>query len=153
MVYNLFPKLHVRHKEFSFYGPRKSDEGADTDLIFASLILDGRDSKLNTQLNKYQVCKKNLTLGNRGLGHVNNHTTMKFFTGISRNTQSKSSMLDFAGIDGVCLGSNALWDAHYHALCISRKANHLLELGMVVTTSINFTFTHITPEPPRLQIH
>ena len=39
-------------------GHRKSDEGADTDLIFASLILDGRDSKLNTQLNKYQVCKK-----------------------------------------------------------------------------------------------
>ena len=33
MIYNLFPKFHVRHDGFSFYGHRKSDEGADTDLI------------------------------------------------------------------------------------------------------------------------
>ena len=33
MIYNLLPKLDVRHEGFSFYGPRKSDEGADTDLI------------------------------------------------------------------------------------------------------------------------
>ena len=32
--YNLFPKFHVRHEGFSFYAPRKSDEGADTDLIY-----------------------------------------------------------------------------------------------------------------------
>ena len=31
MIYNLFPKFHVRHEGFSFYGPRKSDKG--TDLI------------------------------------------------------------------------------------------------------------------------
>ena len=29
----LFSKFHVRHEEFSLYGPRKSDEGADTDEI------------------------------------------------------------------------------------------------------------------------
>ena len=34
MTYNLFPKLHVKHKGFSFYGPRTSDEGADTDVIY-----------------------------------------------------------------------------------------------------------------------
>ena len=34
MIYNLFLKFHVRHEGFSFYGPRKSDEGADTDLIY-----------------------------------------------------------------------------------------------------------------------
>ena len=34
MIYNLFPKFHVRHEGFSFYGPRNSDEGADTDLIY-----------------------------------------------------------------------------------------------------------------------
>ena len=33
MIYNLFPKFHVRYEGFSFYGPRKSDGGADTDLI------------------------------------------------------------------------------------------------------------------------
>ena len=33
MIYNLFPKFHWRHEGFSFYGPRKADEGADTDLI------------------------------------------------------------------------------------------------------------------------
>ena len=32
MIYNLFPNFHVRHKGVSFYGPRMSDEGADTDL-------------------------------------------------------------------------------------------------------------------------
>ena len=34
MIHNLFLKYHVRHKGFSFYGSRKSDEGADTDLIY-----------------------------------------------------------------------------------------------------------------------
>ena len=29
MIYDLFPKFYVRHEGFSFYGPRKSDEGAD----------------------------------------------------------------------------------------------------------------------------
>ena len=40
MICNLFLKFYVRHEGFSFYGPRKSDEGADTDLIynFAGLI-------------------------------------------------------------------------------------------------------------------
>ena len=33
VICDLFPKFHVRHERFSFYGPRKSDEGADTDLI------------------------------------------------------------------------------------------------------------------------
>ena len=33
MIYNLFPNFHVRHKGVSFYGPRMSDETADTDLI------------------------------------------------------------------------------------------------------------------------
>ena len=30
----LFPKFNVRHEGFSFYGPRKSDWGADTDVIY-----------------------------------------------------------------------------------------------------------------------
>ena len=34
MVYSLFPKFHVRHEGFSFYHPRESKEGADTDLIY-----------------------------------------------------------------------------------------------------------------------
>ena len=34
MIYNLFPKFHVKHWGFLFYGPRKSEEGADTDLIY-----------------------------------------------------------------------------------------------------------------------
>ena len=39
MIYNLFPKFHVRHKGFSFHGPRNKDQGADPDLIliFADL--------------------------------------------------------------------------------------------------------------------
>ena len=32
MIYNFFPIFHVKHEGFSFYGPRKSDKGADTDL-------------------------------------------------------------------------------------------------------------------------
>mgnify|MGYP001796792324 FL=1 len=35
MIYNLFQKFHVKHEGFSSYGPRKSDEGADTDLIYS----------------------------------------------------------------------------------------------------------------------
>ena len=34
MIYNLSPKFPVRHVGFSFYGLRKSDKGADTDLIY-----------------------------------------------------------------------------------------------------------------------
>ena len=30
MIYNFFPKFHVRHEGVSFHGPRKSDEEADT---------------------------------------------------------------------------------------------------------------------------
>ena len=33
-IYNLFSKFHVRHEVFTFYGPRKPDEGAYTDLIY-----------------------------------------------------------------------------------------------------------------------
>ena len=38
MVYILFAKLHERHEGFSFYGPRKSEEGADTDQIHNFLL-------------------------------------------------------------------------------------------------------------------
>mgnify|MGYP001801303778 FL=1 len=31
-------KLHGRHEGFSFYGPRKSEEGADTDQIHNFLL-------------------------------------------------------------------------------------------------------------------
>ena len=33
MIYNLFPKFHVRHEGFSFYSPIKSNKAADTDVI------------------------------------------------------------------------------------------------------------------------
>ena len=33
VIYNLFPKFHVNHERFSFYGHRKSEEGADSDVI------------------------------------------------------------------------------------------------------------------------
>ena len=33
VICNLFPKFRIRHERCSFYGPRKSDEGVDTDLI------------------------------------------------------------------------------------------------------------------------
>ena len=33
VMYNLFPKFHMRHEEFSFNGPRKSDEEGDTDPL------------------------------------------------------------------------------------------------------------------------
>ena len=45
------------------------------------------------------------------IGHVNNIPTMQFFTGISRNTQSKSSMLSVTE----CVWdfqNNASWDTH-----------------------------------------
>ena len=45
------------------------------------------------------------------IGHVNNISTMQFFTGISRNTQSKSYMLSLSecvwGFE-----NDALWDTH-----------------------------------------
>ena len=34
VIYNLFPKFQMRHVGLSFYGPRKSDEGGDTDLTY-----------------------------------------------------------------------------------------------------------------------
>ena len=42
VIGNLFPNFHVRHEGFSIYCPRKSDEGADTDLnvTFAGLSID-----------------------------------------------------------------------------------------------------------------
>ena len=45
------------------------------------------------------------------IAHVNNVPTMQFFTGISRNTETKSYMLSFTE----CVWefrSNALWDTH-----------------------------------------
>ena len=45
----------------------------------------------------------------RTIAHVNNIPTMQFFTGISRNTQSKSDMLSLTE----CVWefrNNALWD-------------------------------------------
>ena len=43
MICTLFPKFHARHEGFSFYGPNRSDNGADENLIliiFAGLILN-----------------------------------------------------------------------------------------------------------------
>ena len=34
VICNSFPKFRLRHFGFSFYGLRKSDEGADADLIY-----------------------------------------------------------------------------------------------------------------------
>ena len=53
-----------------------------------------------------------------GILHVNNIPTMQFFTGISRNTQSKSYMLSLTE----CVWefqNNALWDTCLHALFMS----------------------------------
>ena len=44
---------------------------------------------------------------NQNLRHVNNIPTMQYFTGISRNTQSKSYMLSL---------SECVWDFHNNAL-------------------------------------
>ena len=49
------------------------------------------------------------------IGHVNNIPTMQNFTGISRNTRSKSYVLSLTE----CVWefqNNALWDTHEHAL-------------------------------------
>ena len=45
------------------------------------------------------------------IGHSNNIPTMQFFTGISRNTQSKSYMLSLTECDWE-FRDNALWDTH-----------------------------------------
>ena len=45
------------------------------------------------------------------IGHVNNIPAMQFFTGISRNTQSKSDMLSFTECIWELI-NNALWDTH-----------------------------------------
>ena len=34
VIYNLFPKFHFRQEGFSFYCPRGSDGGPDTELIY-----------------------------------------------------------------------------------------------------------------------
>ena len=39
MICNLFPKSCVRYEEYSFYGPRQSDNGADTDLMYFFLLV------------------------------------------------------------------------------------------------------------------
>ena len=39
VIYNLFPIFHKRHEGFSFYGPKNSEEGADTILIYNLLYL------------------------------------------------------------------------------------------------------------------
>ena len=44
------------------------------------------------------------------IGHVNNIPTMQFFTGISRNTQSKSYMLPSTDNCVWEFRNNALWD-------------------------------------------
>ena len=52
------------------------------------------------------------------IAHVNNVPTMQFFTGISRNTETKSYMLSFTE----CVWefrSNALWDTLFPALPFS----------------------------------
>ena len=42
VIYNLFPKFHAMQEGFSFYGPRKSDKGADTNLIYIFAGLTGQ---------------------------------------------------------------------------------------------------------------
>ena len=34
MIYKCIPKFYVRHERVSFYGPRESAGGADTELIY-----------------------------------------------------------------------------------------------------------------------
>ena len=49
------------------------------------------------------------------IGHVNKIPTMQFFSGISRNAQSKLYMLSLTE----CVGdfqNNALWDTHLHSI-------------------------------------
>ena len=50
-----------------------------------------------------------------GKGHVNSIPTIQFFTGISRNTQSKLYMLSLTEC-AWDFQNNALWDSHQHAL-------------------------------------
>ena len=39
LLLDLFGGIHVRHEGFSFYGHRKSNDGADrSDIIFVGLI-------------------------------------------------------------------------------------------------------------------
>lgn len=57
------------------------------------------------------MCNK---IHNLSIGHVNNVPTMQFFTGISRNTQSKPYMLSMT--EWVWeFRNDALWDTHYVA--------------------------------------
>ena len=51
MIYNLFPNFHVRHKGVSFYGPRMSDEGADTDLISGTIVQRVSGTQLHLVIN------------------------------------------------------------------------------------------------------
>ena len=64
------------------------------DAMFSKITLKNEPQEINLQI-----------------GHVNNIPTMQFFTGISRNTQSKSYRLSLTE----CVWefqNNASWDAH-----------------------------------------
>ena len=66
MIYNLIPKFHVRHKGFSFHDPRKSDKGADKELIYTlqELKLQGikiRDGVAFSQYSQAQCFGINLS--------------------------------------------------------------------------------------------
>ena len=69
MIYNLFPNFHVRHEVFSFYGPRKPDEGADTDRMynFCWPYTDfGRQSQLLKTLPLLEILFKNMLVPTDG---------------------------------------------------------------------------------------
>ena len=69
-------RLDLRYEGFSFYGPRKSDEGADTDgIIFAGLLACWLDfSLLLGVVNRVLLILKNIT--------IMQHNLKKTFTGI-----------------------------------------------------------------------
>ena len=55
MIFKSFPKFHVRHEGFAFYGPRKSDEGAVTDLIYIIFASLARYSQWWTTLKYFHL--------------------------------------------------------------------------------------------------
>ena len=67
-----------------------------------------------------------------GIGHVNNIFTMQFFTGISRNTQSKPYMLSLTG----CVGdfqNNALWDGYSLTCPTYSQAKSVMIMNSIMT--------------------
>ena len=67
---------------------------------------------------------------------VNNISTMQFFAGISRNTQSKSSML----LLNECVResqNHALWDTHKHAL-LNTPLPHLTKVSKILLVRVCF---------------